>query len=216
MERRPLSIDEVLTTTRAVRKRLDFERPVPRSLVEECLRVAVQAPTGSNSQTWHFVLVDDPAKKRVIADAYRRSFEPYVRSRGRTYAEGDVRAERMDRVRASSVYLADRMHEVPLMLIPCIEGRPPENSSVLVQAGIWGSLLPAVWSFMLAARARGLGTAWTTLHLRYEEEVAETLGIPYARIMQGGMVPVGFYTGDGFRPAKRLPLDQVMHWNSWG
>ena len=210
-----MDADEVLTTTRAVRRRLDFDRPVPRELVEECLRIAVQAPTGSNSQNWHFVFVEDPGKKAAIADAYRRAFDPYFQTRSGGYAEGDVRGERLELVRTSSRYLADRMHEVPLMMIPCVWGRVPEGASVLVQAGIWGSLLPAVWSFMLAARARGLGTTWTTLHLLYEEEVADILGIPYERVMQGGLVPVGYTTGGDFRPGKRLPLEKVMHWDAW-
>jgi nitroreductase len=118
----------------------------------------------------------------------------------------------MDYVRDSSRYLADRYQDAPWMVIPVLEGRPPQDS---MQAGYWGSILPAFWSFMLAARARGLGTAWTTLHLPHEREAAELLGLPYERFTQAGMTPVAYYTGDTFKPAPRLPLDSVVHWDGW-
>jgi nitroreductase len=169
-------IDHVLTTTRAVRKRLDFSRPVPRALVEECLAIAVQAPTGGNRQGWHFIFVEDPGQKRAIAVHYGRRYDVYSRGPAPQFGEGDVRTQRMPRVRDSSTYLRERMHEVPILLIPCIEARLPDGASTEMQAGLYGSILPAVWSFMLAARARGLGTALTTLHLRYEREVAGVLG----------------------------------------
>jgi nitroreductase len=206
------SVDEVLTTTRAVRKRLDFERPVPRELLLECLQVAIQAPTGSNTQGWHFVAISDPERKRAIADLYRQSYNAYRDLPGPKWDDEDIRAQRRDRVRSSSQYLADRFHEAPWLVIPVLQGKPPQNS---MQAGYWGSLLPAFWSFMLAARARGLGTAWTTLHLAYEREAAEVLGIPFDRVTQGGMTPVAFYTGEGFKPAPRLPVESVVHWESW-
>jgi nitroreductase len=207
-----MDIHEVLTTTRAVRKRLDFDRPVPREEILECIRVAVQAPTGSNRQGWHFIAVSDPERKRALADLYRRGYEPYAAMRGPTYGDGDVRGERMEYVRDSSRYLADRYQDAPWMVIPVLEGRPPQDS---MQAGYWGSILPAFWSFMLAARARGLGTAWTTLHLPYEKEAAEVLGLPHGRFTQAGMTPVAYYTGDTFKPAPRLPVDSVVHWDAW-
>ena len=208
----PPSVDEVLTTTRAVRKRLDFDRPVPRELILECLRIAVQAPTGSNRQGWHFLAISDPERKRAIADLYRRSWDKYSAMPSPEYASGDVRGERMPAVRSSSQYLADRMHEAPWLVIPAIEGKPPQNS---FQAGYWGSILPAFWSFMLAARSRGLGTAYTTLHLAYEEEAADLLGLPFDRYTQAGLSPVAFYTGETFKPAPRLPIEQVVHWEQW-
>ncbi|MCW3066717.1 MAG: nitroreductase [Solirubrobacterales bacterium] len=207
-----MDIDEVLTTTRAVRKRLDFERPVPREEILDCVRVAIQAPTGSNTQGWHFVAISDPERKRALADLYRKSYEPYAALPGHKWDEEDIRAQRRDSVRSSSRYLADRYHEAPWLVIPVLEGKPPQGA---MQAGYWGSLLPAFWSFMLAARARGLGTAWTTLHLAYEEAAAEVLGIPYDRVTQGGMTPVAYYQGDGFQPASRLPAESVVHWESW-
>jgi nitroreductase len=208
----PPSLDEVLTTTRAVRKRLDFDRPVPRELIEECLRVAIQAPTGSNRQGWHFVAISDAERKKAITDLYRRSWERYSTMPAPDYATDDVRGQRMPAVRSSSQYLADRYHEAPWLVIPVLEGKPPQNH---MQAGYWGSILPAFWSFLLAARARGLGTAWTTLHLAYEQEAAEIIGLPFEKFTQAGMTPVAFYTGDTFKPAPRLPLETVVHWETW-
>lgn len=211
-----LTPDQLLTTTRAVRKRLDLDRPVERSVVEECVEIALQAPSGSNRQGWQFVLVDDPATKAALAEIYGRSFDLYASSPGASYAEGDPRAGRADAVRSSATYLRQHFHQVPVMLIPCAEGRiPSERVPVSIQAGYWGSLLPAVWSFMLAARARGLGTAWTTLHLAHEKEAAEVLGIPYDQVAQAGLIPVAYTKGTDFAPASRLPSSAVTHWNRW-
>jgi len=207
---------ELLTTTRAVRKRLDLERPVEREVVERCVEIALQAPTGSNRQGWHFVFVDDPAKRQALADLYGRGFDPYVSAPGATYPEGDPRAERGMFVRESAIYLREHMHEVPVLLVPVIEGRIPEDRSpVFANASVWGSLLPAVWSFMLAGRLEGLGSAWTTLHLPFEREAADLLGIPFEHYMQGGLMPVAYTKGSDFKPAKRLPASDVTHWNEW-
>lgn len=206
----------VLTTTRTVRKRLDFDRPVSRELLLQCLEVAVQAPTGGNTQGWQWMFVFDPEKKRAIGEFYRKSWYDYA-SKGRMrYAADDPRRRQLPRVASSAQYLADRMHEVPVMVIPCIETRVDvPGATNLDMAGLYGSILPAAWSFMLAARARGLGTAWTTLHLRYEREVAELLGIPYERCTQAALIPVAFYTGEDFKAAERIPLEGIVHWDSW-
>jgi nitroreductase len=205
-----LSVDDVLTTTRSVRKRLDFEKPVPREVLLECLELALQAPTGSNAQGWQWVFVDDPEKKKALADIYRTAATPYLDVPKPEY--GDVRDEQRPRVYDSAKYLNEHLHEVPVMLIPCLEGRPEGTG-----AGFWGSLLPAVWSFMLALRSRGLGSAWTTLHLVGDGEklAAELLGIPFDKYSQGGLFPIAYTKGTDFRPAKRLPAEQVTHWNSW-
>jgi nitroreductase len=205
-----------LTTTRSVRKRMDFDRPIPRELILECIEVAVQAPTGSNRQGWHFVIVTDAEKKKVIGDLYRQSWAAYSGSRGPRYAENDVRREQMPRIVSSSQYLADRMHEVPVMVIPCIHGRVDVPGVTNLEiAGLYGSILPAAWSFMLAARDRDLVTAWTTLHLKYEKEAAELLGIPYEHTTQAALITVGFHTGGEFKPAERIPLEPIVHWDSW-
>ena len=208
-----LSADEVLTTTRAVRKRLDFDKPVPREVITECLEVALQAPTGSNSQGWQWMFVDDPAKKLAIRDFYKKYFEDYSKH-SREWAEGDPRAAQKPGVRSSAEFLAENFHRVPVLMIPLIEGRL-DNASVFEGAGAWGSLLPAVWSFMLALRERGLGSAWTTLHLPAEKEVAELLGIPYEKYTQGGLFPVAYTIGTDFKPAKRMPAEQFIHWNTF-
>ena len=210
-----LTPDHMLATTRAVRKRLDFDRPVPRELLLECLELAVQAPTGGNRQEWQFLFLTDPAKKKVVADHYALSYDRYRQTQGPQYAEGDVRGQQREKVISSSDYLRQRMHEVPVMLIPLHAGRLPENASVQMAAGFYGSILPAAWSFMLAARARGLGTTWTTLHLKYEKEVSEALGIPYERFTQVALIPIGFYTGQDFKPSPKLPLESVTHWETW-
>lgn len=210
-----LSASEALATTRAVRKRLDFDRPVDRSVIEECLRLAIQAPTGSNRQAWHFVLVGDSERKEQLAELYRTSFEAfYTSGRSAVYPEGDLRAERRPKVQESAAYLTANFHRAPWLLIPCAEGRIDGTPSAS-HAGWWGSIVPAVWSFMLAARDRGLGTAWTTMHLAHEREAAEILGIPYETVTQVAMIPVAYTIGTDFKPAPRLPLEQVTHWDRW-
>ena len=211
-----LTADEVLTTTRSVRKRLDFDKPVDRATVEECLDIAMQAPTGSNRQGWHWVVVEDQDLRRAVAGVYRRNFEEYRSMPGAEYPEGDSRAERQEKVRDSAGYLSDNFHRAPMLLIPCIWGRL-DNPSAAEGAGAWGSLLPAVWSFMLALRERGMGSAWTTIHLMNdgEKEVAELLGIPYSRVSQGGLFPIAYTIGTEFKPAKRQPLATVLHWDRW-
>ena len=208
----PLTADEVLMTTRSVRKRLDLSRPVEREVLEECLAIAQQAPTGSNRQGWGFVVVTDPAKRAALADVYRKSWVPYSQSRP-VVPEG-VAPETIARVRDSAGYLADHLHEVPVHVIPVMRSRT-DGASIVGQAGVWGSILPAAWSFMLAARARGLGTVWTTMHLRYEEEAAQILGIPYHEVMQAALIPVAYTHGTDFKPAPRTPLETIVHWEQW-
>ena len=206
------SVDHVLTTTRSVRKRLDFTRPVPREVIEECIEIAFQAPSGSNAQGWSFVVVTDPAKRKVIADYYHGTFGAYATTPPREFPEGDPRAAQGLKVRDSAVYLAENMEKAPVLVIPCLEGPPPPRGS---QAGYWGSILPAAWSFMLALRSRGLGTAWTSMHLVHERQIAELLGIP-ADVRQAVLFPVAYFTGTDFKKADRIPAKQLTHWDSWG
>src|SRR5919199_6849158 len=189
-----LSPDELLSTTRAVRKRLDLSRPVERSVLEECLRLAQQAPTGSNQQHWGFVVVTEARTRAALADLYRRGAEAYRSNpsspRNRVIEDPELRVV-YERIRGSSDYLVDHLQDVPVHVIPCIGGRP-ENLPFHAQAGLWGSILPAVWSFMLAARSRGLGTCWTTFHLVFEAKAAEMLGIPHAEVTQAALIPVAY------------------------
>jgi nitroreductase len=209
-----LTPDELLTTTRSVRKRLDFIRPVPLDLVRECLEIALQAPSGSNRQTWHWVVITDENLRRVIGDYYRQAVASYLTSSGSAtalFADDPERSAVQQRVGDSVAYLGEHMGEAPVLVIPCITARRLAPGS---QAGLWGSLLPAAWSYMLAARARGLGTAWTTLHLRYEKEISDLVGMP-ADVRQGALIPTAYYTGDTFKPAPRQPLDSVLHIDGW-
>lgn len=211
------TVDHLLTTTRTVRKRLDLERPVPREVIEECLRIAIQAPTGSNLQGWRFLVVTDPEKRRGLGELYRKAFAVYAQGAGARMAglaEDDPRARRKGAVASSAVYLAEHMGRVPVLVVPCQEGRP-EGQPLVTQAAWWGSILPATWSFMLALRARGLGTAWTTLHLMFEREAAELLGIPPG-FSQAALIPVAWFTGDDFQPAWRVPAEQLTRWDTWG
>lgn len=206
--------DRLLTTTRSVRKRLDYSRPVPAALVQECLDIAIQAPTGSNQQGWSFVVVTDADKRKALADLYRKGFELYAQMPQPEREAADLRVEQMPRVIDSAVYLAQTMEQAPVFVIPCIEGRF-ENQPQFAQASMYGSILPAVWSFMLAARARGLGSAWTTIHLMYEAEAAGILGIP-AEVTQAALLPVAYYKGEDFKPARRIPAREITYWDSWG
>ncbi len=212
-----LTPDQLLTTTRSVRKRLDLSRPIEPELLRECLEIAVQAPTGGNSQTWSFVVVTDPAKRQALGDIYRRGYAVY-RQLTAPVAERALqdpqRGPQQKRVISSSDYLAEHFHEVPAMVIPCIRGRT-DGKPAVEQAGTWGSILPAAWSFMLAARARGLGTVWTTIHLFFEQDAAQVLGIPYEKVMQTALIPVAHTIGTDFSPAKREPLDKIVHWEQW-
>jgi nitroreductase len=203
--------DALLSTTRAVRKRLDLGRPVPREVILECLELAVQAPTASNSQTWRWIVVDDADKRAALADIYRKGALPYLNAGLKAPTEN---AEQTARVRDSALWLAENLEKVPVMVIPCVEGRPPEGAPTLMLGSLFGSIYPAVWSFQLALRARGLGSALTTLHLLHEREAAELLGVPDT-IMQVGLLPVGYTRGTDFKRAARPPVSGITHWNAW-
>ncbi len=204
--------DELLATTRAVRKRLDLTREVPRSLINECLELAVQAPTGSNSQTWRWLVVEDADKRKALADLYRKGAEGYLTEAGsQAEAMGNAQTKR---VFSSAVYLMEHLHEVPVHLIPCVQGRPEDPAPLTMSAGLFGSIFPAVWSFQLAARSRGLGSALTTLHLLHEKEAAEILGIP-DDVLQVALLPVAYTKGTDFKRAERPPVANITHWNTW-
>jgi nitroreductase len=213
-----LSIDALLTTTRSVRKRLDLSRPVEQEVIRECLELALQAPTGSNSQGWHFVVVTDPYQRQALATLYGKGGAQYKELMAPVLQKlatvNEQEASTLARVLDSAQYLIDHLHEVPVHVIPCIQGRT-EHQPISVQAGLWGSIMPATWSFMLAARSRGLGTSLTTFHLLFEREAAEVLGIPYEEVMQTALIPVAYILGTDFKPAVRKPLESVLHWDRW-
>ena len=218
MPKLELTADEVLTTTRAVRKRLDLERPLDMAEIRECLEIALQAPSGSNAQGWHFVLVTDRDKIRTIAGLYRQAFAEYEAGPAqptRQHTDDPSMAQTQQRVLSSAQYLAANLDNMPALLIPCTAGRADAPGlPVSIIAGMFGSILPAVWSFMLAARERGIGSCWTTLHLQHEQAVADLLGIP-ADYTQVAMIPLAYTQGTDFRSAPRKPLDAVLHLDNW-
>lgn len=211
------TVEKILTTTRSVRKRLDLTREVPMPLLQRCLELAIQAPTGSNSQQWRFVIVTDADKRAKIAELYAKSFQLYAKESAAAAPKlppSDPRSQRMMKVVTSAVYLAENLAKVPVFVVSCLEGRV-EKTDVLTQASFYGSILPATWSLMMALRAEGVGSAWTTLHLRYEKEVAKILDIP-ENFTQTCLLPVAYFTGSDFRPAKRVPVEQLTYLDSWG
>ena len=207
------SVDYILETTRSVRKRLDLTRPVDRDDVMRCLEIALQAPTGSNQQGWKWLIVTDDEKKAQIADYYKQSWYAYASVATRSTPGAEPSAQ-MQRVISSARYLADHMHEVPMMIFPCVRGRAGDASPA-ANAGLYGSIIPAAWSLMLALRARGIGAAWTTLHLGYEKECNEVLGIP-ADVTTAALLPVGYFTGETFQKADRVPASELTYWETWG
>jgi nitroreductase len=202
-----LTPDELLSTTRAVRKRLDLTREVEAEVLEDCFRLAQQAPTASYSQNWHFVVVRDAARRAALAELWRDVAGPYLERRRAPDGQ-------FVRIGEAVRHLAEHLHEVPVHVIPCVEART-EDKPVAWQASIFGSIVPAAWSFMLAARSRGLGTVWTTFHLMHEREAAAILEIPYERVMQVALIPVAYTIGTEFKPGRRKPLETMLHWDRW-
>ncbi len=213
-----MEADHVLATTRAVRRRLDLERDVPDDLLRECLELALQAPTASLRQDWHFVVSNDREQCRRVGEVYKRIWlglvtDDYLASSAERETDDTARGDWLNMM-GSARHLAEHFPEVPAILVPCIEGRL-DGASAMTQAVKWGSIIQATWSFMLAARARGLGTCWTTVHLAAEEEVADILGIPYVEVQQVALSPVAFTIGTDFKPGRRKPFDDYVHWNRW-
>ena len=202
--------DRLLSTTRAVRKRLDLERPVEESVILDCLRLAIQAPTGSNAQGWRWVVVTDPDKRSELARMYAEGGAGYLKA-----AAGQEKDDQTRRVYESALHLTEILDRVPVHVIPCIEGRA-DNAPNILSASAYGSVIPAAWNFMLALRSRGLGSAWTTLHLFKEKEAAELLGIPYEKVTQVALIPVAYTVGLDFKPARRPPVEGITYWDSWG
>ncbi len=203
------SIDELLSTTRSVRKRLDLNRPVGRDVILKCIQLAMQAPTASNTQDWRWLVITDADKRAAIADIYRSIGAEYL-----ALAANDTSDPQTRRVYASAFSLTDTLGQVPVHVIPCLENRI-DNSTVLTAASAWASIIPAGWSFLLALRSRGLGSVWTTMHLAKEREVGELLGIPDT-VTQAALFPVAYTIGTDFRPAARPPAETITYWDTWG
>ena len=208
-----LDPDALLTTTRAVRKRLDFDRPVPRDLIEECLGVALQAPNGGNMNNWRWIVVDDADRMAKIAEIYNGGLDDYIATMADSGGYPGSVVPGADRIDGSVSYLRENFHRLPALLIPVFAGRM-EEANVFFQASSWGSIIQSVWSFMLALRARGLGSAWTTGHLWREQELAELLEIP-AHYTQVGLFPIAYTIGTDFKPAYRKDPSEVIGWNGF-
>lgn len=219
--------DKLLTTTRSIRRRLDLSRPVSPELIEECLEVAVQSPSATNTQKWRFMVIRDADKRAGIARLYKQAFESYwEQADDTTYGTtGPVSTPEgargkpppynsLQRMIDSAVYLVDHLYEVPVHVLFCIEDQV-RDVPLFDQATAYGSILPAAWSFMLAARARGLGCCWTTVHLKHADEAAKLLDIPDT-VTQGVLLPVAYYTGTDFKAARRIPATELTHWDAWG
>ena len=202
--------DALLSTTRAVRKRLDLDKPVPREVILECIALSQQAPTGSNSQGWRWVIVEDAAKRAALGEIYKQAGAAYLAA-GAAATEGQGQ---QGRVMSSALWLTENMGRAPVLAIPCIEGAFPEGAPAAMIASQYASIYPAVWSFQLALRARGLGSTLTTLHLLREKEAAEVLGLP-GNILQVAMLPVAYTVGTDFKRAERPGPETIVHWDGW-
>jgi nitroreductase len=203
------AVDELLSTTRAVRKRLDLNRTVERQVILDCIRLAMQAPTSSNAQDWRWVVVTDVDKRAAIAEVYRSIGKEYL-----AYAAANTTDKQTRRVYQSAFSLTDTLAKVPVHVIPCLESRFDADNHLIAASG-WASIIPAGWSFLLALRSRGLGSVWTTMHLAKEREVGEIVGIP-STAMQAALFPVAYTIGTDFRPASRPPPETITFWNTWG
>lgn len=203
------TVDQLLSTTRSVRKRLDLTRPVSREVILECIQLAMQAPTASNTQDWRWLVITDPAKRAAIAEIYNSIGSQYL-----AYAAGSATDPQTQRVYKSAMSLTETLADVPVHVIPCLNTRI-ETAEPGIAAAAWASIIPAGWSFLLALRSRGLGSVWTTMHLFKEKEVGELLGIP-STVTQAALFPVAYTIGTDFRPAVRPPAESITFWNGWG
>jgi nitroreductase len=202
--------DRLLSTTRAVRRRLDLGRPVEPQVIHDCIALSQQSPTASNTQQWRWLVVDDASLRAQLAEIYARAL-PAIESQRNATPESDRQTRR---VYDSAAWLMDHLAEVPIHAIPCVVGRPPEQFVPISCSSIYGSIVQAVWSFQLALRSRGLGSTFTTVHLLYEQEVAELLGIP-DDVLQIALLPVAYTLGGDFKPATRPTPESITSWNHW-
>ena len=204
------AFDDILATTRSVRRRIDFDRPVPPEVLLECIDIAVQAPTGVGPETWRFVVITDDDKKRSIAELYRQAFDDYMRTR---FEELKNSGDAPDELSPNYRYLADNLQNFPALILVCREGRPPQEHTR--QVAFYGSILPAAWSLMLALRTRGLGATWTTLLSSYEKQAAEILEMP-SYITSTVLLPIGYMNGAKLKRATRTAARRVTYWDKWG
>jgi nitroreductase len=239
------TVEALLTTTRAVRRRLDLDRLVPRQVIEECLELAVHAPSADNQQNWRWLVVTDPDKRKKIGELYRFAWGVHsaaIAGRRRRFSN----ERRGTGAVASGKWLAENLERVPVLVVPCVVGLPPTDAESAAIEEAWqknfhtnvgpspatkapprrgsaaltrnstfyGSIYPAIWSFLLALRSRGLGSVITTMHLPFRDELAAELGIPNL-VTQICLLPVAYTLGTDFRPAPREPAAKKTYWNGW-
>jgi nitroreductase len=200
------TVDHLLTTTRAVRKRLDPTRPVPQATITECLRIAVQAPSAADSQSWRWLVLTSPEVKQAVGAIFRQASEPVRGMLANAEDEADKRRL------SSSLYLVDHLHEMPVLVLACVVDEEVDGQH-LPPLAHYGSIYPAIWSLQLALRSRGLGS--TLMLLPDPKAVVELLGIP-EDVEPVSLVPVAYYTGATFKPAVRRPVEEITYWNRWG
>lgn len=202
-------VDRLLTTTKQVRKRLDLDRPLPHGELIECIELAGHAPMGGNLERNRWMIIDDSEKKAAIAEYFGAVGRPYLAANKEQRPD-----DRSQRVMDSAMFLVENLAEVPALVLSMRLDRPPIEVSQGQVAAYYGSVVPGVWSFQLAARARGIGSAWTTFHLEHEAAVAELLGIPET-VTQVCLLACGYYKGDSFTPAPRRAAEDVTYLNTW-
>jgi len=199
--------DRLLSTTRSVRKRLDFDRPVPDHIIFECIDLAEQAPSGGNDASRRWIVVKDPTTKARLGDIYRRSGSFMTDVADRLDGTGHSK----EQVFSSSAYLVDNFAKAPALVIAAIWGIHDDSG----RPGLFDSVLQAAWSFNLALRARGLGTTWTTMLNANVDDLAGILEIPEG-VTTVVTFPVAYTIGTDFRPAARRSASEITYFERWG
>ena len=200
--------DELLSTTRAVRKRLDLERDVPDDLLMRCIELAEQAPSGGDISSRRWLVVRDADIKKQLADLYRAAGGSGIIAN----AKGHIGSEHpKQKILESASHLAVNLERVPVLVLATVWG----NHDGSGKPGLFDSVIQSAWSFCLALRARGLGSTWTTMHLKKADEVAALLGSPDG-VSQIVLLPVAWTIGTDFKPANRRPASEIVWFDRWG
>jgi nitroreductase len=198
--------------------------PVPNEIIGRILDAAIRAPSGSNAQEWLFVVVKDPEQRRRIGEIYRRASEVLLQIYAHRPRAAHITGKQLDLLMKSVTYLFEHMGEAPVLLVACLRSTPPPPPEAItpeIEAALrpadrtsGASIYPAVQNIILACRAFGLGTALTTIHTYFEEDVKAALGLP-KDVRTYALLPIG-YPRDKFGPVKRRPLSEVACLDHYG